>query len=491
MIASAALLRRPVTAMIDQRLALLRQAVDPPGWLDEPDAMAPYLKEWRGRYVGGALAVARPVSTAQVAALVGAAHAAGIQIVPQGGNTGLVGGSMSYPGERAVILSLQRLNRIRDIDPLDFTATVEAGCILANVQSAAEAEDRLFPLSLGAEGSCTIGGLLSTNAGGIMTIRYGNARDLVLGIEAVLPDGRIWDGLRRLRKNNTGYDLKHLFIGGEGTLGIITAAVLRLFPRPRQIATAFVAVTDPAAAIALLSTLRTTTGDAISAFELIPRIALDFALRHVAGTIDPLAEPHGWYVLLEATSGTPGDMLRSALEAGLADAMEAGLVRDATLADSEARRASLWFVREAIVEAQRFEGGSIKHDISVPVSRIAQFLAQATAAVERLMPGVRPVPFGHVGDGNIHFNLTQPAGADRDAFLARWEVANRVVHDIAIGLGGSISAEHGIGRFKRDELLRVKSAVEIDMMRRIKAALDPESLMNPGVMLAPREGDKT
>ena len=475
--------------MAEPNLDALRQAVDPQGWIDGPDDMAPYLHEWRGRFAGGALAVARPASTAEVAALVGAAHAAGIQIVPQGGNTGLVGGSMSYPGERAIILSLQRLNRIREIDPLDYTATVEAGCVLATVQQAAEAEDRLFPLSLGAEGSCTIGGLLSTNAGGIMTIRYGNTRDLVLGIEAVLPDGRIWDGLRRLRKNNTGYDLKQLFIGGEGTLGIITAAVLKLFPRPRQTETAFVAVTDPAAAIALLSRLRGATGDAISAFELIPRIALEFALKHIAGTIDPLAEAHAWYVLVEVTSGMVGDTLRSALEAGLAEAMGAGLASDATLADNEARRTAFWFIREAIVEAQRFEGGSIKHDISVPVSRIATFITRATAAVGSLLPGVRPVPFGHVGDGNIHFNLTQPVGADRDAFLGQWEAANRVVHDIAIDLGGSISAEHGIGRFKRDELRRVKSAVEIDMMRRIKAALDPESLMNPGVMLG--TGDKT
>jgi len=475
--------------MAEPDLRSLRAAVDPRGWLDDPESMAPYLHEWRGRFAGGALAVARPTSTAQVSALVRAARDARIQIVPQGGNTGLVGGSMSYPGEPAIVVSLQRLNRIREIDALDYSLTVEAGCILANLQQAAEDEDRLFPLSLGSEGSATIGGLLSTNAGGIMTIRYGNMRDLVLGIEAVLPDGRIWDGLRRLRKNNTGYDLKHLFIGGEGTLGIVTAAVLKLFPRPRQVETAFVAVPDPAAAIALLARLRDVTGDSIAAFEMLPRIALDFALAHVPGTVDPLASRQPWYVLVEATAGAVGDTLRASLEAGLSDAMAAGLVIDAVLADSETRRKSLWFIREAIVEAQGFEGGSIKHDISVPVSRIPAFIDRATAAVEALLPGVRPVPFGHVGDGNIHFNLTQPVGAEREAYLARWEAVNRVVHDIAIDLGGSISAEHGIGRFKRDELQRVKSAVELDMMRRVKTALDPESMMNPGALLPKPDGE--
>jgi FAD/FMN-containing dehydrogenase len=445
--------------------------------------MAPYLHEWRGRFDGGALAVLRPASTEQVAALVRAARWERIQIVPQGGNTGLVGGSISYPGERAIVLSLQRLDRIRDLDALNYTATVEAGCVLARVQAAAETADRLFPLSLGAEGSCTIGGVVSTNAGGIMTIRYGNMRELVLGIEAVLADGRIWNGLRRLRKDNTGYDLKQLFIGGEGTLGVVTAAVLKLFPRPREVETAFVAVPDPAAAIGLLSRLRTATGDALSGFELIPRIGLDFALRHIAGTVDPLAHRYPWYVLVEATAGTASGTLRAALEASLGEAAEAGLVGDATLADSEARRKALWFVREAIVEAQRFEGGSIKHDVSVPISRIAEFVTQATAAVEAALPGIRPVPFGHVGDGNIHFNLTQPAGADGAAYLARWEEFNRIVHDIVLSLGGSVSAEHGIGRFKRDEMRRIKSEVELDLMRRVKAALDPDDLMNPGALL--------
>jgi FAD/FMN-containing dehydrogenase len=464
--------------------------MDSRGWLDDEASMAPYLHEWRGRFQGGALAVAIPSSTEEVAALVAAAHRDNIQIVPQGGNTGLVGGSMSYPGERAIVLSLKRMNRIREIDALDYSATVEAGCILADIQQAAEAADRLFPLSLGSEGSSTIGGLLSTNAGGTMTIRYGNTRELALGIEVVLPDGRIWNGLRRLHKNNTGYDLKHLFIGGEGTLGIVTAAVLKLFPRPRQIETAFIAAPDPAAAIALLARLRAATGDSVSGFELISRRSLDFALRHIPGVQDPLAAVSPWYVLAEATAGTEGGFLRGAVEAALADGVEAGLVTDATLAESEARRKSLWFIREAIVEAQRFEGGSIKHDISVPVSRVPEFIALATQAVEAAIPGIRPTPFGHAGDGNIHFNLSQPVGADQAAYLARWEEVNRIVHDIALDLGGSISAEHGIGRFKRDEMSRIKSPVELDMMRRIKAALDPDGTMNPGALLPPPDGEQ-
>jgi FAD/FMN-containing dehydrogenase len=476
--------------MAEAGLETLRAAVDAAGWIDDPQDMAPYLTEQRGRFSGGALAVVRPSATEQVAAVVKAARAAGIQIVPQGGNTGLVGASMSYPGERAVVLSLQRMNRIRELDVLDYSATVEAGCILANVQQAAENADRLFPLSLGSEGSCTIGGLLSTNAGGTMTIRYGNMRELVLGIEAVLPDGRVWNGLRRLHKNNTGYDLKHLFIGGEGTLGIVTAAVLKLFPRPRQIETAFIAVPDPKAAIELLARLRAATGDSLSGFELIPRMLMDFALRHIEKVADPLAEAHPWYVLAEASTGTEGDMLRTAIEQALGAAMEDGLVLDATLAASETQRNAFWFIREAIVQSQKFEGGSIKHDISVPVSRVADFIARASAAVKAAMPGIRPVPFGHVGDGNIHFNLTQPAGADTKAYMAEWERMNHIVHEVALDLGGSISAEHGIGRFKRDEMRQVKPAPELDMMLAIKAALDPEGLMNPHALLPGPSGDK-
>ncbi len=468
--------------MTDDLLCRLGAAVDPPGLLADAADMEPYLQEWRGRYHGAALAVLRPAATNQVASIVRIARAEGIAIVPQGGNTGLVGASMSYPGERAIILSLRRMNQIRELDLVDYTATVEAGCVLATIQAAAQAADRLFPLSLGSEGSATIGGLLSTNAGGTMTIRYGNMRELVLGVEAVLPDGRVWNGLRRLHKNNTGYDLKHLFIGGEGTLGIVTAATLKLFPRPRQVETAFLAIPSPGAAIALLGRLRDATGDALSGYELMPRRALEFAIRYVEGVVDPLRGSYPWYVLVEATAGTAGGGLRDILERALAEGLDAGLVLDATLAESASRRDALWFIREAIVEAQKYEGGSIKHDISVPVSLIPRFIERATAVVEQALPGIRPVAFGHAGDGNIHFNLTQPVGADTSAYLAQWEIFNRIVHDIALDLGGSISAEHGIGRFKREEMRRIKSPAELDMMRAVKSALDPLNLMNPGAL---------
>jgi FAD/FMN-containing dehydrogenase len=312
-----------------------------------------------------------------------------------------------------------------------------------------------------------------------------------LGIEAVLPDGRIWNGLRRLHKNNTGYDLKHLFIGGEGTLGIVTAAVLKLFPRPRQVETAFVAVPDPKAAIELLARLRAATGDALSGFELIPRMLMDFALKHIEGVTDPIQGTHPWYVLVEATTGTEGDMLRNSIEQALGSAMDDELVSDATLAESETQRNALWFIREAIVQSQKYEGGSIKHDISVPVSRVADFITRASDAVKAAMPGIRPVPFGHVGDGNIHFNLTQPVGVDQKAYMAQWEAMNHIVHEVALDLGGSISAEHGIGRFKRDEMRQVKSPAELDMMLRIKAALDPEGVMNPHALLPGPSGDET
>jgi FAD/FMN-containing dehydrogenase len=470
--------------MIDQAfLDQIRHIVGPQGYLDAPADMEPYLLEWRGRYRGATPLVVRPASTAEVTEVVRACAEAQVPIVPQGGNTGLVGGSIPSLSGTELLLSLSRLNRIRDIDPLNYTITVDGGCVLQHIQEAAANVDRLFPLSLGAEGACQIGGNLATNAGGTMTLRYGNARELVLGIEAVLPDGQVWDGLRRLRKNNTGYDLKHLFIGSEGTLGIITGAVLKLFPRPRQVETVFAAIRDPAASIELLARLRDATGDAITAFELIPRIAIDFALRHVAGTIDPLADRHDWYLLIELSSGTQNDAFRDMAENALGEAMEAELVLDATLAASDTQAKQLWFVREAIVEAQKYEGGSIKHDISIPVSRVADFIDAATRAVEASVPGIRPVAFGHVGDGNIHFNLTQPEGADTAAYLARWDEIGEVVYDVVLAMDGSISAEHGIGTFKRDELKRVKAPTEMDLMHRIKAALDPLGIMNPGKVL--------
>ena len=461
----------------------IKAILGPKGVVSDAAAMAPYLEEERQLYHGAARAVLRPQSTAEVAEVVRRCAAARIPIVPQGGNTGLVGAGVPSEDGGAVVLSLGRMNRVRAIDAVDFTITVEAGCVLAEVQRAAEAVDRLFPLSLGAEGSCQIGGNLSTNAGGIAVLRYGSMRDLTLGLEVVLPDGRVWDGLRALRKDNTGYDLKHLFIGGEGTLGVITAATLKLFPRPREIETAFLGLKRVEDAMALFARARKASGDQLTAFELIPRLGLEMAIRHAPGVSDPLAAPARWYALLEVSSSQTEGGLRASLEAFLAEAMQEGLVQDGVLAASSEQARALWRIREGMVEGQKYEGGSIKHDVSVPVSRVADFIVKATAAVEAKLPGIRPLAFGHVGDGNIHFNLSQPKAADTAVFLARWAEFNHLVHDLVQGFGGSISAEHGIGRLKRAELPRYKSAIELELMRRVKQAIDPEGLMNPGKML--------
>jgi FAD/FMN-containing dehydrogenase len=473
----------PKTKDFDALKQRLTEALGEKAIIDADDDMAPYLADQRQRYKGETPFVVRPASTAEVATTVKLCREAGVAIVPQGGNTGLVGGGLPYAEDKAVLLSLGRLNKVRKVDPTDYSITVEAGCILQQVQAAAEAADRLFPLSLGAEGSCQIGGNLSTNAGGVHVLRYGNARDLVLGLEVVLPDGRIWDGLRALRKDNTGYALKHLFVGAEGTLGIITAACLKLFPRPAETEVAFVAVRDPAAAVELLGRARAATGDRVNAFELIPRIGLDFALKHVAGTQDPLAEPNDWYALIELASGRADGTLREGLEEFLGTAIEDGLVSDAALAANERQAADFWAIREAIVEAQKFEGGSIKHDVSVAVSKTPEFIERATRLVEEMVPGIRPVPFGHVGDGNVHFNLSQPEDADRKAYLARWEEVNEAVHELVVEMGGSISAEHGIGFMKVGENARFKPEVELDLMRSLKRALDPDNLMNPGKVI--------
>lgn len=441
---------------------------------------APYLEEQRGLYHGSALAVVRPGSTEEVAAVVKACAETGIAMVPQGGNTGLCGGGV--PEGRAVVISTERLTRIRAVDPINFTLTAEAGCVLATLQDAAEAADCLFPLSLAAEGSCRIGGNVSTNAGGVAVLRYGNTRELVLGLEVVLADGRVWNGLRSLRKDNTGYDLKQLFIGAEGTLGIITAVTLKLFPRPRERATAMVALPDPSAALRILAAARAASGDAVTACELIPRIGVELCLRHLEGVRAPFDTPHPWVLLLELSSSRPGG-LREALEQVLEQALENGDALDAVLAESGEQRKALWRIREGVPEAQKREGGSIKHDVAVPVSHVPEMLARCTAAVEAALPGVRVVAFGHIGDGNIHFNLTQPEGIDKQAFLAEWKRLNRIVHDIVAEMDGSVSAEHGIGRLKIEEMARYKSPVELDLMQRVKAALDPRGLMNPGKVL--------
>ncbi len=404
-------------------------------------------------------------------------------MVPQGGNTSLCGASVPDASGTQVVINLSRMNRVRAVDVDNDTMTVEAGCVLASLQQEADRHARLFPLSLGAEGSCEIGGNLSTNAGGTAVLRYGNTRELVLGLEVVLPDGRVWDGLRGLRKDNTGYDLKHLFVGAEGTLGVITAAVVKLFPRPRSRATALAALDSPAAAVALLGRLREACGQRITGYELMARVCVELVMRHIPGTRDPFAVPHPWYVLVELSDSAQGPALERLLEEALGEAAGAGAIRDAALASSEAQRAALWKMREGISEAQKADGVSIKHDVSVPVSRVAQLIERADAALEARFPGIRIVAFGHVGDGNIHYNCSKAERQEAQHFFAEAPQVNRVVYDIVGALGGSISAEHGLGVLKREEIRHYKSALELELMRSIKRTLDPRGLMNPGKVL--------
>lgn len=460
-------------------LQQLVQAVGAQHVLTDPNDTAGYLTDWRKRYSGLALCVVRPGTTAEVAAVVQICREAKLAIVPQGGNTGLCGGATPIGGE--VLVSLGRLNQVRWIDAENNSICVEAGCTLQAVQEAAAGVNRLFPLSLAAEGSATIGGNLSTNAGGVQVLRYGNTRDLALGLEVVLADGRIWDGLRSLRKDNTGYDLKHLFIGAEGTLGLITAATLKLFPRPRDSAVAWVAVSNPAAAVSLLTHLRSTAGDSVTAFEIVSRPALDLVLKHIPNARDPLATHSEWMVLIEL-SGSRGD-LADMLTASLADAAGADLIMDAVVAGSGSQSIALWALRENISEAQRIEGVSIKHDIAVPVSRIPDFIRRADAALQVAFPDLRIVCFGHIGDGNLHYNQSKAAALENDKFIAQTDAVNRIVHDIVNDLAGSVSAEHGLGQLKREENRRYKSEVELDLMLAVKKALDPEGLLNPGKLL--------
>ncbi|SDI59130.1 FAD/FMN-containing dehydrogenase [Propionivibrio dicarboxylicus] len=444
--------------------------------------MVPFLGDWRGRYRGAARCIVRPANTAEVAAVVRACSAVGVAMVPQGGNTSHCGASIPDNSGQSVLVSLSRLNRIRDLDVPNNTMTVEAGCVLQEIQAAASREGRLFPLSLAAEGSCQIGGNLSTNAGGVQVLRYGNARELVLGLEVVLPSGEIWNGLRGLRKDNTGYDLKQLFIGAEGTLGIITAAVIKLFPQPNAVATAWLAIASPQDAVTLLGKLQAGFGAGLTACELVSDISLGMVLRHIPEAQAPL-ERSPWYLLVELSSSGDADALRVQFEDFLGDAMEAALVNDAVIAQSGEQAARLWDLRERISEAQKIEGFSIKHDISVPVSRIGEFLDRAGDALNAAYPGIRIVAFGHVGDGNLHYNQSKPEAGENASFMASQTDVNRIVHDIVHTLGGSISAEHGIGQLKREELQRYKSAIELDMMRAIKQAFDPKGLMNPGKVL--------
>jgi FAD/FMN-containing dehydrogenase len=441
--------------------------------------IAPYVTEERDLFHGRSPLVLRPGSTAEVSAICKLASEHKIALVPQGGNTGLVGGQTPHNGE--VVVSLRRLDKIRDIDPASNTMTCEAGVILQIAQQRAAEVDRLFPLSLGAEGSCTIGGNLSTNAGGTAALAFGVAREMALGLEVVLADGRILNGLSKLKKDNTGYDLRNLFIGAEGTLGIITAATLKLFPKPRAVETAYVGLASPAQALKLLSISQNQAAGSLTSFELLADIAVDFSLRHGIDVRDPLTSKRPWYVLMELSSSR--DDARTALESILAEGMEQGIVDDAVIAANLTQRAGFWKLRDEMSAAQKPEGGSIKHDISVPVAAVPAFIEEANAAVVKLIPGSRPVPFGHLGDGNIHYNVSQPIGGNTADFMSRWHEVNDVVFEIVLRMGGSISAEHGIGVLKRDELPDVKDKVAIELMRGIKAMLDPLGIMNPGKVL--------
>jgi FAD/FMN-containing dehydrogenase len=468
-----------VPPLSDDLIAQFRNIVGDKYALTDAADIAPYVTEERDLFHGRSPLVLRPASTAEVSEICKLANANRIALVPQGGNTGLVGGQTPHNGE--VVISLKRMDRIREVDTASNTMTCEAGVILQVAQQRAAEAERLFPLSLGAEGSCTIGGNLSTNAGGTTALAYGVAREMALGVEVVLADGRVLNLLSKLKKDNTGYDLRNLFIGAEGTLGIITAAVLKLFPKPRAIETAYVGLASPAQALKLLSLSQNEAAGTLTSFELLSDIAVDFSIRHGIDVRDPLSEKHPWYVLMELSS--PRNDARATLEAILAKALEDEIIGDAVIAVNLSQRQAFWKLRDEMSAAQKPEGGSIKHDISVPVAAVPDFLAEADAAVMKLIPGSRSVPFGHLGDGNIHYNISQPIGGDTADFLARWHEVNAVVFDIVMKLGGSISAEHGIGVLKRDELPGVKDKTAIELMRSFKALLDPNGIMNPGKVL--------
>jgi FAD/FMN-containing dehydrogenase len=473
--------------MTDKRATLrvqLEAAVGKTQVLTAAADTASHLTDWRGNYHGRALAVVRPATTAEVAAVVRACFDAGTAIVPQGGNTGLCGGSIPDSTGDAVVLSLTRLKRVRAIDTANATLTVEAGMTLAAVQDAATNAGLHFPLSLAAEGSATIGGNISTNAGGTAVLRYGNTRELVLGLEVVLANGSVWNGLRGLRKDNTGYDLKQLFIGAEGTLGIVTAAVLKLFPQSRTRVTGLVALADAAAAVALLGRLKQALGDRLTGFELMSALSLGLSRSHMPALPDPLPG-HAWYALIQADDSAADAPLGPLVESALAAAIEDAVALDAAMAQSIEQAQALWALRENISDAQRHEGPNIKHDISLPVSEIPGFLSRAAIALESALPGVRFVTFGHLGDGNLHYNLSGPRDIAATEFMRQAPAANRIVHDLVVERGGSISAEHGIGQLKRGELVRYKDPLELDLMRRIKHTLDPTGILNPGKILEP------
>jgi FAD/FMN-containing dehydrogenase len=467
----------------------LRTIVGDKGLITDERDKHPFLTDWRENYLGKALAIVRPATTEEVSAVVKLCAAEAVAVVPQGGNTGMSGGATPQEDGREIVLSLTRMNRILEIDKVGYTMTVEAGVVLKTIQDAAADADRLFPLSLGAEGSCTIGGNLSTNAGGVQVLHYGNARQLVLGLEVVQPNGDIWNGLRALKKDNTGYDLRDLYLGAEGTLGIITKAILKLWPKPKDNATSWSAVPSPQAAVELLSGAYAASEDNVTSCELMGRQGIDLVLHHIRGTTDPLADKHDWYVLMEWSSTRPpreGDnsaTLRDKMEAYLGEAMEKGLVLDAVIAQTEAQSKALWALRENHTEASKQEGPSIKHDISVAVSKIPPFVPEGLAAMKKALPGCRPLVFGHVGDGNLHFNCQAPAGWTKQQFAPHVEPISSAIYDLVTAYGGSISAEHGIGRIKLEELAHYRSQTELDVMRQLKRALDPHNIMNPGKVI--------
>lgn len=463
-----------------QIIEQLRAIVGDAGIVIDAADMAPYLTDWRGNYTGAAMAIVRPASTAEVAEVIKLCVATKTPMVPQGGNTGLVGGGIPDNSGNAIIVSLRRMNCIREVDLANSAMVVEAGCILQTIQDTARKHRQLFPLSLAAEGSCTIGGNLSTNAGGTAVLRYGNTRDLVLGIEAVMPDGRIWNGLKALRKDNTGYDLKHLLMGAEGTLGIITAAVLKLFPMAQSSCTAMIALSQAADSVALLKLIRDGLGDRLTGFELMSRICIESVIKHFPATVEPFANRHSWQVLVELTDSMPHSPLADALATAIEPAFQSGLAMDAVIASSAAQSAAMWNIREQIPEAEKLEGKSVKHDISMPISRIGEFVHSAGPRLMAGLPDARIICFGHIGDGNLHYNVSFPGAAPTPEQI---KIANKIVYDLLDEMHGSISAEHGLGQLKRDEITRHKSEVELDTMRAIKRALDPLGIMNPGKVI--------
>ncbi len=467
----------PDTAVLES----IADVVGARGVVRDADALAPHLREWRGRYEGRTPMLVLPATTDEVSRVLAICNAAGVAVVPQGGNTGLCGGAVPDASGTQVLLGTARLNRIRALDAEGFTITAEAGCVLAALQAVARERQRLFALSLAAEGSCQIGGNVATNAGGTNVLRYGNTREQVLGLEVVLASGEVLDLLGANRKNTAGYDLKQLFIGSEGTLGVITAVCCRLYPLPASATTALVAVASPADALAVFGHLREGLDDTLNAFELMPRRGLELVCRHLPGCLDPFDAVHPWYVLIEASGSRPlDDVLADALETLVAD----GRVVDAVLAGSHAQRAALWRLRDGLSEAQKHAGPSIKHDVAVPLSRMAQFIDEGTALVERLVPGAPVLAFGHVGDGNVHFNVGCPLGLVPDALLARWPAVATEVHDLVVSLGGTFSAEHGIGQLKVGELARLAPPAALRLMRALKADLDPNGILNPGKVLS-------